>query len=165
MHTYSHFKVNFENRALFMVVRSSRWRHLLIISSEPWCLHEEFPLHGKWSLFPSPWVTGFSWWWQVAALDMAAALQRSITMMQISKRHIKMRQKLMNRFWRFWRACWGISMVEALLIAERVRYWTFSMTRKARKSEVLKDQDKGKKWAAKCEILWGSLDCCDDPNI
>lgn len=43
-------------------------------------------------------------------------------------------------------------MVEALLIAERVRYWTFSMTRKARKSEVLKDQDKGKKWAAKCEI-------------
>lgn len=56
-------------------------------------------------------------------------------------------------------------MVEALLIAERVRYWTFSMTRKARKSEVLKDQDKGKKRAANVRSLGGSLDRCDDPNI
>lgn len=71
-------------------------------------------------------------WWSVAALEIASELQRSITMMQINKRHIKMRQKLINRFWRFWRACWGISMVEALLIAERVRYWTFSMTQESK---------------------------------
>lgn len=49
-------------------------------------------------------------------------------MMQMSSRQMRMRQKLMKRFWRFWRACWGISMVEALLMAERVRYCTFSMT-------------------------------------
>lgn len=48
-----------------MFTRSSRWIHLLIISSEPWSFHEEFPLSGKWSLSPSPWATDVSWWWQV----------------------------------------------------------------------------------------------------
>lgn len=111
-----------------MFTRCSRWIHLLTICSGSWPFHKEILLLKKWSVLPSLHARFLSWWWEVAALEIASELQRSITMMQINKRHIKMRQKLINRFWRFWRACWGISMVDALLIAERVRYWTFSMT-------------------------------------
>jgi hypothetical protein len=113
-----------------MFTRSSRWIHLLTI-----CFALNLDLFTKKLLLrkqgvlfsPLYGMADFKLMWQVADLDTAAELQRSITMMHISKRHIKMRQKLINRFWRFWRACWGISIVEALLIAERVRYWTFSM--------------------------------------
>lgn len=72
----------------------------------------------------------FSFWYISHSEDQSkkkAGLQRSITMMHISNRHIKIRQKFTKSSWSLCRVCGCTSIVEALLRAERVMYWTFSM--------------------------------------
>lgn len=63
-------------------------------------------------------------------------LQRSITMIQISKRQIKIRQKFTKSSWSLWRACGLTSIVEALLRAERVMCWTFSMAARKQRTQI-----------------------------
>lgn len=72
-------------------------------------------------------------------------LQRSITMIQISKRQIKIRQKFTNSSWSLWRACGLTSIVEALLRAERVMYWTFSMATRKQRAQIRGFRSAGKK--------------------
>lgn len=126
----------------------SRWIHWLRVSFTPHLdLHKDILGREQTVFPPHEEVLGLELSWHVTDPEVAATLHRSITMMQISRRQIKMRQKLIKRFWRFCRACWGISIVEALLIAERVRYWTFSMMLEgnSRKTELLSGQEKDKK--------------------
>lgn len=146
------FQSNLGN-TVFMFTTSIRGTHFLT-NGFLTTLHEEILLHQEWpdnvALFPPSSSGGrfFCGRWWFAHLDTAGR-QRSITMMQISKRQIKMRQKFTNRFWKFWRACWGISMVDALLRAERVRYWTFSI---APGSVTFLGQEEEKRLAVKLEI-------------
>lgn len=63
-------------------------------------------------------------------------LQRSITMIQINKRQIKIRQKFTKSSWSLWRDCGLISIVEALRRAERVMYWTFSMATRKQRAQI-----------------------------
>ena len=135
--------------------------NLLCSKSRPF--HKEILLLRKWShivLFPLlHGMTDFQLMVVSGSTGDCGRTQRSITMMQISKRHIKMRQKLINRFWRFWRACWGISMVEALLIAERVRYWTLSMVPGRQGAWSFKCSRERYKAASQVRLLLGSLEC------
>lgn len=71
-------------------------------------------------------------------------LQRSITMIQISKRQIKIRQKFTKSSWSLWRACGLTSIVEALLKAERVMYWTFSMAARKQRAQIRGFRSAGK---------------------
>lgn len=72
-------------------------------------------------------------------------LQRSITMIQISKRQIKIRQKFTKSSWSLWRACGFTSIVEALLRAERAMYWTFSMATRKQRAQIKGFKRAGKK--------------------
>lgn len=72
-------------------------------------------------------------------------LQRSITMIQISKRQIKIRQKFTKSSWSLWRACGLTSIVEALLRAERVMCWTFSMATRKWRAQIRGFRSAGEK--------------------
>lgn len=72
-------------------------------------------------------------------------LQRSITMIQISKRQIKIRQKFTKSSWSLWRACGLTSIVEALLRAARVICWTFSMATRKQGAQIRGFSSTGKK--------------------
>lgn len=72
-------------------------------------------------------------------------LQRSITMIQINKRQIKIRQKFTKSSWSLWRDCGLISIVEALRRAERVMYWTFSMATRKQRAQIRGFRSAGKK--------------------
>lgn len=81
-------------------------------------------------------------------------LQRSITMIQISKRQIKIRQKFTKSSWSLWRACGLTSIVEALLRAERVMYWTFSMATRKQRAQIrgLRSAGKKKSCQEQCKV-------------
>lgn len=66
-------------------------------------------------------------------------------MIQISKRQIKIRQKFTKSSWSLWRACGFTSIVEALLRAERVKYWTFSMATRKQRAQIRGFKRAGKK--------------------
>lgn len=84
-------------------------------------------------------------------------LQISITMIQISKRQIKIRQKFTKSSWSLWRACGLTSIVEALLRAERVMCWTFSMATRKHRAQIRGFRSAGKKS--------GGQEQCKVPNI